>query len=405
MVSFPVAALAVLLRCANSVDTCEGDGDATSLIQGLGGVRQRSESQPIAVEATTASAALLQAVKNDLKNSGAVPVLIDSSFTNTKCVTAIVPVVCGDDAGHWGNRINTHSAGDTFEITTDGTEVCARRTDSSGGWGMHLEIACFAESDGLPQGYISPRRARYMEERDRRQALRDASGPSDEERAERAAAAVAYQARVQERAERQAQSDARAERFDQSQRDSAADRPERQPRRDALLQAVKNDLKNSEVDTFKAEAAKMHVAHVAYFCHDTDDAWRDIAGDGCQWYADRVAQNVCNRANDWKNSAGVGADAVCCVCKGELAPPPPPPPYTGPSAEERAADSARRAADAAAAELAEHIATGPSDEERAERAAAADRYAQSAARAESFDQSQRDSAADRPERGPPRSRR
>jgi len=53
MVSFHVAALAVLLRCANSVDTCEGDGDATSLIQGLGVVRQRIESEPIAVEATT----------------------------------------------------------------------------------------------------------------------------------------------------------------------------------------------------------------------------------------------------------------------------------------------------------------------------------------------------------------
>ena len=38
----------------------------------------------------------------------------------------------------------SHQAGDTFDITTNGAEVCATRTDSSGGWGMHLEIACVA---------------------------------------------------------------------------------------------------------------------------------------------------------------------------------------------------------------------------------------------------------------------
>jgi len=71
-----------------------------------------------------------------------VHVLIDSSGENTKCVESSVPVVCGDDAGHLGNRVNSHQAGDTFEITTNGLEVCARRTDSGGGWGMHLEIVC-----------------------------------------------------------------------------------------------------------------------------------------------------------------------------------------------------------------------------------------------------------------------
>jgi hypothetical protein len=71
-------------------------------------------------------------------------VLVDNSNTNIKCVETAVPVVCADDAGHLGNRINSHQAGDTFEITTDGTQVCARRTDSSGGWGMHLEFACVA---------------------------------------------------------------------------------------------------------------------------------------------------------------------------------------------------------------------------------------------------------------------
>jgi len=73
-----------------------------------------------------------------------VTVLIDSSGENTKCVTASGPVICAGDAGHLGNRINSHQAGDTFEITTNGAEVCATRTDYAGGWGMHLEIACVA---------------------------------------------------------------------------------------------------------------------------------------------------------------------------------------------------------------------------------------------------------------------
>jgi len=71
-----------------------------------------------------------------------VNVLIDSSRTNTKCVTAPVPVICAANAGDLGNRVNNHGARDTFEITTDGDQVCARRTDRNQGWGMHLQIAC-----------------------------------------------------------------------------------------------------------------------------------------------------------------------------------------------------------------------------------------------------------------------
>ena len=73
-----------------------------------------------------------------------VAVLIDHSSENTKCVTASVPVICADDAGHFGNRVKSHQAGGTFEITTDCAEVCATRTDSGGGWGKHLEITCVA---------------------------------------------------------------------------------------------------------------------------------------------------------------------------------------------------------------------------------------------------------------------
>lgn len=72
-----------------------------------------------------------------------VKVLIDASETNTKCVTASEPVECADDAGHVGNRVNTHQEGDTFSITADGAQVCVTRTDdTSQGWGMPLKIAC-----------------------------------------------------------------------------------------------------------------------------------------------------------------------------------------------------------------------------------------------------------------------
>ena len=56
-----------------------------------------------------------------------VAVLIGDSNENTKCITAFVPVICADDAGHLGNRVNSRQAGDKFEITTDGAEVCATR--------------------------------------------------------------------------------------------------------------------------------------------------------------------------------------------------------------------------------------------------------------------------------------
>ena len=43
--------------------------------------------------------------------------------------------------------VDSHLAGDTFEITTDGLEVCATRTDSGEGWGMHLEIVCVSTGE------------------------------------------------------------------------------------------------------------------------------------------------------------------------------------------------------------------------------------------------------------------
>ena len=79
-------------------------------------------------------------------------VFIGNSNDNRMCVTAPIPVACADDAGHLGNRVNSHTAGDTFEITSVGEEVCARRTDSGGGWGMQLEIVCVASEPALGAG-------------------------------------------------------------------------------------------------------------------------------------------------------------------------------------------------------------------------------------------------------------
>lgn len=71
-----------------------------------------------------------------------VHIFVDRSNENERCVNSEVPVVCAADAGDLGKRINDHPAADTFDISVDGLQVCARRTDSSGGWGMRLRISC-----------------------------------------------------------------------------------------------------------------------------------------------------------------------------------------------------------------------------------------------------------------------
>merc|ERR1719335_1138585 len=71
-----------------------------------------------------------------------VDVFIGNSRSNTKCVNAPGPVTCDVDAGNFGKRLNDHPARDTWEITTNGAQVCARRTDRNQGWGMQLKIGC-----------------------------------------------------------------------------------------------------------------------------------------------------------------------------------------------------------------------------------------------------------------------
>jgi len=70
-----------------------------------------------------------------------------SNGQNSKCVYFHRKVACASDAGNKGKRVNTDyaHANDAFEITTQGAEVCARRSDSTGGWGLNLQIDCIDE--------------------------------------------------------------------------------------------------------------------------------------------------------------------------------------------------------------------------------------------------------------------
>eukprot|EP00747_Dinoflagellata_sp_TGD_P138391 gnl/TRDRNA2_/TRDRNA2_175782_c0_seq25.p1 gnl/TRDRNA2_/TRDRNA2_175782_c0~~gnl/TRDRNA2_/TRDRNA2_175782_c0_seq25.p1 ORF type:complete len:530 (-),score=104.78 gnl/TRDRNA2_/TRDRNA2_175782_c0_seq25:261-1814(-) len=71
-----------------------------------------------------------------------VKVYIGRSKKGLTCVKS-VPVVCEDDAGDLGKRLNKHRARDRFKITMEKDKVCAERTDRPGhGWGMKLEIKC-----------------------------------------------------------------------------------------------------------------------------------------------------------------------------------------------------------------------------------------------------------------------
>lgn len=84
------------------------------------------------------------------------PVRVEIQFGrsggNRKCVDAPRPVACAADAGDRGNRINRDHAraGDSFEVVTEGNQVCAKRTDRADlGWGMNLQIVC-VETDEFP---------------------------------------------------------------------------------------------------------------------------------------------------------------------------------------------------------------------------------------------------------------
>ena len=71
-----------------------------------------------------------------------VTVHMGASNSNTKCVGVHRPVTCAAFAANLGYRLNAGAWGDAFQITTSGSTVCVRRTDSHGGWGMHLSFSC-----------------------------------------------------------------------------------------------------------------------------------------------------------------------------------------------------------------------------------------------------------------------
>ena len=67
---------------------------------------------------------------------------IGHSGSVVKCVPVYEELVCDEDAGNLEKRVNGNTAPDTFYIHKSKMQVCAERTDSSGGWGMGLKIAC-----------------------------------------------------------------------------------------------------------------------------------------------------------------------------------------------------------------------------------------------------------------------
>lgn len=68
---------------------------------------------------------------------------IGSSGSNTRCVWGgSSNIICASYAGNSGYRRNNDPYGDSFEISTSGGNVCARRTDYHGGWGLDLQISC-----------------------------------------------------------------------------------------------------------------------------------------------------------------------------------------------------------------------------------------------------------------------
>jgi len=75
-------------------------------------------------------------------------ITIGSSGDNKKCVNRQVES-CAGDAGDKGKRVNSHQAGDTFDITVEGGQVCAKRTDSGGGWGMKLQVNCLIQATNM----------------------------------------------------------------------------------------------------------------------------------------------------------------------------------------------------------------------------------------------------------------
>eukprot|EP00931_Biecheleriopsis_adriatica_P100411 TRINITY_DN75736_c0_g1_i1.p1 TRINITY_DN75736_c0_g1~~TRINITY_DN75736_c0_g1_i1.p1 ORF type:complete len:1127 (+),score=156.89 TRINITY_DN75736_c0_g1_i1:360-3383(+) len=79
-----------------------------------------------------------------------VQVRIGPSSDSQKCVTPRSPVTCHSDAG---NRHRADGHADRFHIFNVGNQVCAKRIDHSGLWGLDLVIWCEPAKSSLDKGF------------------------------------------------------------------------------------------------------------------------------------------------------------------------------------------------------------------------------------------------------------
>eukprot|EP00808_Paulinella_micropora_P025706 g58617.t1 len=89
--------------------------------------------------------------------SNKVVVSVGRSGGNSKTVTASTSVTCPATVSKY-NWLGGYTWPDTFAVTTSGSQVSVRRTDSTSGWGMDLRFECCpAASSVIPQwGTCSP---------------------------------------------------------------------------------------------------------------------------------------------------------------------------------------------------------------------------------------------------------
>lgn len=110
--------------------------------EGIQAVKYLPGSTCMAYEA---DASLQQVTTTQPPGPASVTVAIGSSRFNQLCATTDwEDLECQEDAGNPGKRLYGDSYADTFRITVQGNTVCARRTDSWGGWGLWLSITCSA---------------------------------------------------------------------------------------------------------------------------------------------------------------------------------------------------------------------------------------------------------------------
>ena len=86
-----------------------------------------------------------------------VKVTIGGSHHNEKCVPEPRKNIrCDDLAANREYRFTRTEKGDSFYVSQRNGHVCARRTDSHGGWGMNLEIECKALLGPFFEVHIGP---------------------------------------------------------------------------------------------------------------------------------------------------------------------------------------------------------------------------------------------------------